>query len=199
MRQHIQRGTFRVVTAPVLEPVTLTEAKAQCRVDILDDDTFITGLISGAREYVEKIDWRAFLSQTIELWLEGWPCDDDIHLPRPPLQSVTSVKYYDVADVEYTLSPTVYFVDVVSEPGRICLKDNQSWPSLTLREYNAVCVTYIAGWTAAASVPKTIKQAVQLVIGHWYENREASTVGAVSREIDMGVRALINLDRVKRF
>ena len=189
---------LRVTVPPVLEPVTLDEAKAQCRVDGTADDTFITGLIGRAREYVEKLDWRACLTQTLELWLPRWPCDK-IVLPRPPLASVTSVEYYDTDDVKYTLDPAIYYVNAIAEPGEIVLRYNQTWPTTTLRDYNAVCVTYVAGWTAAANVPKTIKQAVLLVIGHWYENREASTVGAVSREIELGVRALINLDRMKRF
>lgn len=198
MARHIQRGSFRVTVDPVLEPVTLTEAKAQCRVDLTDDDTFITGLIGRAREYVEKLDWRAFMTQTLELWIAEWP-GEDLTLPRPPLASVTHIKYYDVNDVEATLSTAVYFVDTVSEPGRVGLKYNQTWPNVALRDYNAICVTFVAGWATANAVPKTIKQAILLVIGHWYENREASTVGAVSREIEMGVQALINLDHARHF
>jgi uncharacterized phiE125 gp8 family phage protein len=191
--------TYRVITPPVIEPVTLTEAKAQCRVDITDDDTFLTDLIGRARETIEKMNWRAFLTQTIELWLEEWPHDDEIELPAPPLQSVTSIVYYDVDDVAHTLSATVYFVDVISEPGQVHLKHNQTWPILTLRDYNAICVTYKAGWAAAADVPKSIKQAVLLLVGHWYENREASIVGAIAREIELGIQALLNLDNARRF
>jgi uncharacterized phiE125 gp8 family phage protein len=190
---------YRVITPPVLEPVTLIEAKAQCRVDITDDDTFITDLIGRARETIEKMDWRAFLPQTIELWLEEWPADDEIKLPAPPLQSVTSIVYYDVDDIAHTLAPTVYFVDVVREPGQVHLRHNQTWPILTLRDYNAICVTYVAGWSAAANVPKSIKQAVLLLIGHWYENREASISGTIAREIELGIQMLLNLDNAKRF
>ena len=191
--------TIKVTVPPATEPITLPEAKAQCRIDGTDEDTYVTGLISAARDYCEKRDWRAYLPQTIQLWLENWPADDEIELPRPPLRSVASVKYYDVNEVVYTLPTTVYAVDTISEPGSIHLKYQQVWPSILLRDYNAVVVEYSAGYADAASVPQTIKMAMKLLIGHWFENREATTVGAVSREIDFAVTSLINLDSAKHF
>jgi uncharacterized phiE125 gp8 family phage protein len=191
--------TWRVITPPVLEPVTLTEVKAQCRIDGTAEDTYLGTLITAAREYCEAIDWRAYLTQTIELWLEAWPHDDEIELPRPPLQSVTSVEYYDVNDAKYTLSPLDYYVDTIRVPGAVHLKYLKTWPVTQLRDYNAICVTYKAGATAAANVPAVIKQAMLLLIGHWYENREAVLVGTISKPIDFAVQALLEIDRAFRF
>lgn len=194
-------GEWRVTVPPTIEPVTLAEAKAQCRVDasMTDEDALIASYIAGAREICEGMDWRAYLTQTIELWLPGWPTDGKIELPRPPLQSVSSIVYYDTADAAATLATSVYFVDTVSQPGRVRLRSKQSWPGATLRDYNAICVTYVAGWTAAAAVPEKIKQAMRLIIGHWYENREDATVGAVSRTIELGARMLLTIDQRKQF
>lgn len=187
-------STWRVTVPPTIEPVTLSEAKAQCRIDGEVDDALLNGKIQAAREYCEGLDWRAYLTQTIELWLTAWP--SAIVLPRPPLQSVTSIKYYDVADVEATFAASNYFVDTVSAPGRVVLKDGKTWPSTVLRTYNAICVTYVAGWTAAARVPQTIKDAMLLLIGHWYENREATISGTIARPIELGVRSLLDVQRV---
>jgi uncharacterized phiE125 gp8 family phage protein len=180
---------IKTITAPVTEPVTLTEAKAQCRVDIATDDALITSYISAARLYCERIDWRSFMTQTLEVWFDTWPGADEIAIPRPPLQSVTHVKYYDEDNVEATLASSAYYVDTISTPGRIVLNADESWPAMTLRPANGLVVKFVAGWASAGEVPQTIKQAILLVIGHWYENREASTVGAVDRAIEMGVEA----------
>ena len=189
----------KLITGPVIEPVTLAEAKAQCRVDISDDDTLITTLIGDAREYCERIDWRAYLTQTYDLYLDEFPASGEIRFPRPPLQSVTSVKYTDENGVVATLASSTYIVDTISEPARLVLKSNQSWPTVTLQQVNGVVVRFVAGWTQASDVPRSIKRAMLLLIGHWYENREETTVGAVSRSIEFGVRALLGVDSAKRF
>ena len=190
---------IKVITAPSAEPVTLTEAKAQCRVDITTDDTLITSYIAAARRLCERIDWRAYMTQTLEVWLDAWPATDILKIPRPPLQSVTSITYYDQSNVAATLSSASYFVDTVSEPGRVVLNYGYTWPSTILRETNGIAVRFVAGYASAGNVPQTIKQAILLVVGHWYENREAVLVGAMSRDIEFGVKSLLDIERAMRF
>ena len=184
----------KLITAPTQEPITLAEAKAQCRVDITTDDALIAGLVKAARLYCEKISWRAFMRQTWELWLDSWPASS-FTLPFPPLYSVTSIKYYDTADVEATLSTSIYYADTIATPGAIRLKYNQTWPSTVLRTYNAVVVRFVAGYATDEEVPQNFKQAMLLLVGHWYENREAVTLGTVSRQLELAVRTLLEIDR----
>ena len=190
---------IKVITPPALEPVTLGEARLHCRVDVEDDDDVLLRLIMAAREYAEQRECRAYLTQTLELYLDCWPARNEIRLPRPPLQSVTSVKYYDEDDAEYTLSSTTYLVDSVSQPGRLVLKSGQSWPSATLRPANAIVIRFVAGWASLGELPLRIKQAMLLLIGHWYENREATITGTISREIEFAVSSLLGIDSAKRF
>nr|MBP6771228.1 head-tail connector protein [Reyranella sp.] len=51
----------KVVTAPAIEPITLTEAKLHCKVDLSTDDDLITALIVAAREEIERRTWRALI------------------------------------------------------------------------------------------------------------------------------------------
>jgi len=190
---------IKVITPPSSEPVTLTQAKSQSRVDISTDDTLLNSYIAAARRYCERVDWRAYMTQTLEVWLDEWPSGNVLTLPRPPLQSVTYIKYYDEDSIEATFSSAAYYVDTVSEPGRVMLKSDYDWPSATLREVNGVVVRFIAGWTSADNVPETIRQAILLVIGHWYENREGVLVGTVSKEIELGVKRLLDIERAMRF
>lgn len=190
---------IKVITPPSSEPVTLTQAKSQSRVDISTDDTLLNSYIAAARRYCERVDWRAYMTQTLEVWLDEWPSGNVLTIPRPPLQSVTYIKYYDEDSVEATFSSAAYYVDTVSEPGRVMLKSDYDWPSATLREVNGVVVRFIAGWTSADNVPETIRQAILLVIGHWYENREGVLVGTVSKEIELGVTRLLDIERAMRF
>jgi len=187
----------KLVTAPAVEPVTLAEAKAHLRVDITDDDTLISSLITSARQYIERAIRRALVTQTWRASIDEFPASGEIVLPKPPLQSVTSIQYTDINDSTSTIASSTYTVDTDSEPGRIVLKYGQSWPSTSLANTNPVQVTFVAGYGAAADVPAHFKQAILLLAGHWYENREAIAVtGAIPKEMPLAVSSLIGLDRV---
>ena len=70
-------------TEAVIEPVTLAEAKAHLRVDISDDDTYISALIKGAREWVEDYLDCSLITQQFTVRMDNFPTE--IELPRPPM------------------------------------------------------------------------------------------------------------------
>lgn len=190
---------LKLVIPPIIEPVSLEEAKLHCRVETDADDSIIEGWIKTAREYCEKFQNRAYCQQTWELWLDDFPKVGQLQIPRPPLILVDSIKYYDVDDVEYDFDPTEYFVDTKNEPGWVALNYGSTWPSETLRPANGVCITFTAGYEPgeyddAENVPSDVKSAIKLLIGHWYENREA-TGAANIKDIPKGVDALLWMDR----
>lgn len=179
-------------TAPAEEPLTTDEAKNQTRVTGSAEDTLIDSFIVAARQQAEHVTRRAFITQTWAYSLDAWPDGDVIYVPKPPLQSISSVKYYGTDDTEYTLSTDDYQVDTDSEPGRIALVYGASWPSTTLRTVNGIVVTFDAGYGDAASdVPDGIIQAMRLMIGHWYTNREAVVVGATANEVPLAAEMLL--------
>lgn len=187
---------LKIITAPTEEPVTLAEAKAQLRVDWADEDTQINSYILAAREYVEGFQNRALVTQTWDLWLDGWPCIDRFSMPLPPLQSVTTIKYYDTDNAEATLATTEYFVDDKSEPGRIVLAYGKSWPSTNLRPANGVAVRFVAGYGLAAAVPQKVKQAMLLLVTLMYEKRLPVVEGKIVGEVPFAVSSLLWLDRI---
>jgi len=60
----------KLVTAPAFEPVSLADAKAQCRVDVADDDALISGLVTAARQYVESETGMALITQTWDVFAD---------------------------------------------------------------------------------------------------------------------------------
>lgn len=172
--------SLSLVSAPAIEPIDLTQAKDHMRVDINYDDGLIRAMVEAARVYVEQtILNRALITQTWDLYLDQWPAGGIIHVPRPPLQSITYVKYYDDDGTENTFASSSYQVDTTSEPGRIALNVGESWPGNTLRSVNGILVRFVAGYGAAATaVPGPIRQSILLLAGDLYENRENSVVGS---------------------
>lgn len=181
---------YSIATAPTTEPVSIADAKMHIRAitgDTTEDAAIITPLITAAREYCENITGRALAAQTIEAFPNRF--ESVIELPRPPLVSITSIKYTDDAGTETTMSATNYLADKVG--GRVAIKEI---PSFTPALVNPIKITYSAGYTTA---PKLLRQAMLLLIGHWYSNREAVVVGAfASVEVKMAVDAMLKQYKV---
>lgn len=183
-------------TAPLVEPVTVDEAKLHCRVDGIDEDAWFTTAIGAARRWCENLCERAFITQTWRVHLDAFPdeCEDGgrILLPRPRLLTVTSIVYLDTAGVSQTLSASVYQVDDKAEPGCVLPAPDEEWPDTQEQRVNAVTVTYTAGYGAtAADVDPLAIQAIKLLVSHWYENRETTAVGFVSAEMANSLRQLL--------
>ena len=182
---------WSLVTRPNAEPLELEDLKRHVRVTHSGDDEDLRSKMIAAREWVEAYARRALLTQTLRLTLSGW--SSEMWLPMAaPLQSVTSVQYYDGDDVLQTLSSSLYRVLGHTWPASIAPRPTTTLPSLSDRP-DAVLVTYVAGWSSAAHVPRMFIEAIKLLAGHWYLNRESVTVGVVSAEMEMGVKNLVSL------
>lgn len=178
--------TLTVVTPPATEPVTA--ADAQEHLDITGEATLLNALITAAREAAESYTRRAFITQTLRLNLDGFPSKSlgwwdgvrdgaigteqsrVLELPRPPLQSVSSVTYFDTSDASQTFASSNYVVITDCEPGVVQLKTTQAWP-VDLRSRNAVKIDFIAGYGAATDVPMAIKRAILLEVASYYTRR----------------------------
>ena len=160
---------LKLKTAPAVEPITLEEAKNHLKVDSTDDNTLINSLIKAARDLAEKETRRAFITQTWQMYLDSAPAE--IEIPKPPLQSVESIKVLDQDGNETTVDSSYYDVDKAeNSPGRVKLKSGCCWP--THRGFASFIVEFKAGYgDAATDVPEALKQGFFVLIGHLYENR----------------------------
>jgi uncharacterized phiE125 gp8 family phage protein len=184
-----------LITGPAFEPVTLAQAKLHCRVDSTDEDSLITSLIVAARSYIETKSGRAIAAQTWRLDLECFPASDRIRnqyaaivVPMPPLASVTLIEFYDIAGTLQELDPSKYQVNTGKQPGEIRPFPGGEWPDVEPDRVAGVQVTFVAGVANEAAIDARIKQAVLLMVGHWYANREA--VGNVGKTLEHAVDAI---------
>jgi uncharacterized phiE125 gp8 family phage protein len=201
--------TFRVVTPPTTEQITLAEARLHLRVtDDGDsppthpDDTLIQALITAARDYCEQNLARSLAPQTCEVILDAFP-DNEIQLPAPPITSIVSVTYVDTSEVWQTLSPTLYVFDGYQEPGWVLPLEGTEWPA-TAAVVNAVKVRYTSGYTLPTDIPNehplpsSLRAAMLLLIGNWYENREAVVIGTIQSELSFAVAALLRPYQIRQ-
>ncbi len=182
---------LKLKTAPTLEPVTRDEAKAHLRITYTDEDSQVDAIITAARQIVEETSWRAIMEQTWRLSLPAFPLY--FLLPRPPLLPPTPpvINYIDPGGTMETVDSSVYHVAYDAEPGLISLKSGQSWPATQAGNPEAVQVEYTAGYGALASdVPANVKQAILLVCGDLWANREDVVVGTIAANIGIAERIL---------
>lgn len=189
-----------LVTPPVEEPLTRNEVKVHLRIDEdqTEEDGLIDALIKAARVHVENETARAMLTQTWKAFYDDrFPFTQYANRDAPfvlyptPLQSVAHIKYYDSTGALTTLAGTEYFVDTASEPGRVLLPYNKTWPATQYPRPAAVEVQFVAGYANVSLVPPTLKAAMKLLIGTWYEQREGVVVGTTAMEIPQAVDALL--------
>jgi uncharacterized phiE125 gp8 family phage protein len=183
-----------LVTAPALEPVTLAELKAHCRIDVGDEDALISALGKAAREHVETLTHRPLITQTWDLTLDAFPCGV-LELPLPPVSSVTSISYIDQAGDTQTWDAALYRVDLPSGPfagpARIQPIYGGTYP-ITQAVTNAVTVRFVCGFgSTALSVPASLRHAIKLLVAHWYDTgRGPVQIGNIVQSIPLTVDAL---------
>lgn len=183
---------WQITTQPQTEPISLAEAKLHLRVDHDDEDSLIESLIRAARKWCEDYQNRLYITQTVTAKIDSFPKCYIMELPRPPLQSVDSITYTDTTGQEQAL--TDYIVDTSAEPARITPLYSEVWPN-TQAVINAVTVEYVAGYGDAEDVPDVIKQAILLLAGHLYCNREQVSQLRL-QEVPFGVVSLLSMNRV---
>jgi uncharacterized phiE125 gp8 family phage protein len=163
------------------------------RTEVHPEDTYISRLITKARKKIEKRTGRALITQTWDMYMQGWPSDRDFFkIGKPPLQSVEYIKYTDCDGDVTTWSTDYYDVDIISQPGLVRLGYGDSWPSETLHPTNPINVRFTAGYGDAASdVEEDVIHAIKLLLTHWYENREPVNIGNIVTPIPFGVDDLL--------
>jgi uncharacterized phiE125 gp8 family phage protein len=186
-----------VVTPPAVEPITLAQAKKQCRVTGTAEDDLIADLVTAAREAFEAEANVALVTRTLKLTVDGFGTDP-IRLPFPPTSSISSVKYVDSEGVQQTLAGTEYVLDGARLPAVLHLAYGRSWPTVRAQP-GAVEIVYVAGYGGAAAVPAMAKSAILLLVAHLFANREAVTTGTITSETPLGYQRLLNLLSMKEF
>lgn len=184
--------SLELVTAPAVEPLTLDVVKAHLKLGELDvEDSLIQNIyIGSARRDAEHATQRALITQTWRLRLCRFPSGGPLYVPKPPLQSITSIAYVDGDGQTQTWDAAEYAVDTYSEPGRVYPAYGYSWPT-SRGDPNSVIVTFVAGYGASgADVPEDIRNALLLIIGDRYAQREDTQIlSGGEREMEQLPRA----------
>lgn len=209
---------LKLVTAPVNLAVALADVKSYLRITGTADDTMLTNMIKAATTFFEGITNRRCISQVWDYYRDNFPAakfndamfqggsyaegklseylvtSQSIEFPLFPLVSVSNFNTYPDDGVAVPFSSSLYFVDTVSEPGRVSLLSDGSWPSTVLRPVNGIQIKATVGYGSLTSdVPAGIQQVLTNITGVFYQQR-----GCDESKIPQSILQQINSYRIMR-
>jgi uncharacterized phiE125 gp8 family phage protein len=193
-----------LVTGPTQAAMSLGEAKDHLRETNSDQDGLIVAFIQSAQEFIENATRRKLITQTLDYTIDyEWPClplgsyvRHRIELPLMQIASVTSVTYLDSTGATQTLASNQYVVVANAPIPFIEPAYGVTWPDVYCQP-STITVRFVAG-TSLSDVPHSLMQAMRMLLGHWYNIREAVNIGNVTSEIPLGVEALLSPYRYSR-
>lgn len=182
---------------PSSEPVSVEEAKGYLRIDGPSEDALVSSLILTSRLHVEAALGVALITQDWRVVLDRWPRSGAVRLPLRPLQSVNAVRVFDTDGGHAAVDPARYVVDTVGTPARL-IATVAGWPQPT-RVGNGIEIDLTAGYgDAPEDVPEPIRQALLLLVAHWYEHRDPIEIGSDGVAIPADVSRLLKPYRMVR-
>jgi len=139
-------------------------------------DPMLAMMISAARGIAEARTGRKLITQTWEQVLDAFPTNE-IKLDLMPIQSITSVSYYNVDGDLTVLSSSDYVLDPDTLPGWLLLADDAEWPS-TNDTAQAVIIRMVVGYGATgASVPAEYRQWIAAQVAASFDNPSGLLAG----------------------
>ena len=144
-----------------------------------DDDIMIKSFVDTATHVLEKYTDLITVQRIVKLKLLRW-WNFGIEFPKFPVQSITSIKYYDSAGVQQTWAVTEYQSDLDHRMPLIAIAPDKQFPQLeTGGRLGAVEVEVVAGYANEYSVPAPIKDALKMGVNALYLHRGMCSEGDV--------------------
>lgn len=200
-RYRLQRDPPRVGTPrPYVPPLSLDEVVLHLR---LDPDAvngpeapLLEGMVAAAARHLEDYagitlsptEWRMTMRHFPPVW------NQPLDLPMPP--------FLELLQIVFAGSPVNvndYAVEVdESYPARLYHKSG-FWPRAWTPTPVLVAIDWRAGYETPDDIPRTLKQAMLMAIGTWYENRESSQQWQIYPLVELGWERLIGHHRAAGF
>jgi hypothetical protein len=208
-----------ITTAPAVEPISLADVKAHLRIDTADEDGLLQALILTSRLHIEVALNLALISQGWSCYFDCWPQNltgrgvpvsppgaaftnfeshsalatgaSALRLPLGPVKSVDAIRVY-ADDGTFAAVPVAGFaIDLFSRPTRIARRSGTNLPTPS-RALNGIEFSITAGFGATPTdVPSPIRQALLLLVAHWYEHRDPGEIGTAATQVPATVSALL--------
>lgn len=165
------------------------EAKRHLRVDGDEEDLLIAGLIMAAEDHIERSTGLVLEQRTVVEVIQGFGGK----IRAWPVSGIDSLAYVDGAGRDQIVSADSFRLTAAVRPARLA-NTSAPWPILG-RLNGTVTVTMTAGFEHPSDVPAGVIQAIKMIVGHFYRNREAVVVAGTPVQVPMAVDMLLEPHR----
>jgi uncharacterized phiE125 gp8 family phage protein len=173
-----------LVSPPAVEPVSLAEAKAHLRVTHNEEDAVIGALIASARRVAEARTGLCFITQDWICFRDAWPEQGVLDIQLAPVLSVEELAVFGEDGQKAVIEASHYVVDAASRPARLMLRGSRQWQPPG-RQLNGIGIRVRAGYgTAPGAVPAPLRQAVLMLVAHYYGARGEDSRPALPVSLD---------------
>jgi uncharacterized phiE125 gp8 family phage protein len=182
-------------------PVTLDEAKDQCRIVCSDytHDSRLLRLVDEATRSIETLTGARLAAHSVQLVLDGFP-EWDLDLGVYPVNSITSVKYDDADNVEQTLVLGTDYWEGLSGMYPF-IRPISGWPPTMYDKPGSVRIVMDVGYynytvsPAMPSTPDDLRHAVLIRVKEYFDNAGESITGHTMTPTVSAVKALTDMHR----
>lgn len=175
--------------SPAGEPISLAEVKTHLRIDHSAEDLYLGGLILTSRLQIEAALGLALMTQSWRLTIRRWPGIETYPLPMRPVTAITALH---AVREDGTLEPLpLSAASLDAGPPPAIVRPPAGWP-VPAGPFRSIAIDFTAGYGATAtSVPSPIRQALLLLVAHWYERRDPYETAETSAGIPSAVSDLL--------
>lgn len=174
------------------------EVKTHLRLDTNEERARVESvLIPAATEWIQSLTNRQLINAT---WVFLYPSfaaaaarspRGAIYVPRPPLQEVVSIEYFDSQNTLQTWGEENYVVYAprgpMAKPGWIWPVSGPTWYPSSYSRPDAVQIKAVCGYgPSAATVPGGLRQAMLLLVSELFERRELVVTGTIVQAAPVG-------------
>ena len=177
-----------LLSGPVIEPLSLPEAKSWLKIDTNEEDNLVLALITSARLVIETHAGIQMNTQSWRIVMDRWPDTATLALPLRPLISIDAIRIFDAGGTAATVDQADYLLDIAGAQPRLHFIKHPPHPGQPLA---GIEIDAVSGFgSAAIDVPEPLRQAMRLLMARWYENRGDASEDA--RSIPRPVAALVS-------
>ncbi|WP_319410609.1 head-tail connector protein [uncultured Cohaesibacter sp.] len=155
-----------LLTAPAIEPVSLSEIKAYLKIDQDAEDDLLRAFISAARVHLEHITGCHLITQSWRILLEG-PLGETFRLPLQPVSELLALHILEVDGTSTEIDIAGLSIFQTGNPAIIANLDGFL---LSYRQRLQIDVETGFG-PAAEDVPEPLRLAMKMIVAEWYERR----------------------------